>query len=102
MPLFGQVLSHELAPMRGQTVPEQDHLLATEVPTQVANELDQRVLVVIAVLRLEVKPGSGAVPSVGKGRGHRDPHPLERMAEYRSLAPGCPGAVRSRRRSRAP
>jgi len=47
---------------------EQDHLLAPEVPTQVADELDQRLLVVVAVLGLEVQPGPGAVPAVGEGR----------------------------------
>src|SRR5437660_832159 len=101
VPLPGQVLRHQLAPMGGQTVPEQDHLLAPEVPTELADELDQRVLVVGAILGLEVEPGAGAVPAVGEGGGHRDPLPVEGMAEDRGLAPGCPGAP-DHRRQRGP
>src|SRR5207249_253689 len=75
----------------------QDHLLAAEVPTQVADELDQRLVVVVAVLGLEVEPRPGAVPAVGEGGGHRDPLPAERMAEQRGLTPRRPSAPDYRR-----
>jgi hypothetical protein len=98
MLLLGQVLRHELAPMRGQlTTEEQDHLLTAEVPTQLADELDQRLLVVVAVLRLEVEPSPGVVPAVGEGGGHRDPLPVERMAEDRGLAQVLPRGAQLRR-----
>src|SRR6266496_680851 len=97
VPLLGQELAHQAAPVRGQPVPDQDHLLAPEVPAQFAHELDQRVLVVGALPGLEVESGPSPVPAVGEGGGHRDPLPVEPMAEDRGLAPGCPGAPDHRR-----
>src|SRR5579859_4198862 len=95
--LLGQELLHQQAPVRGQTVPEQDHLLAAEVAPQLANELDQRHLVVVALPGLEVEPAPAAVPAVGEGHGHRDAIPVERMAEDWGLAPARPGSPDNRR-----
>src|SRR5262245_18890 len=89
--LLGQELLHRPAPVRGQPVPQEDHLLAAEVATQLANELDQRRVVVVAFAGLEVEPTPAAVPAVGERHGHRDLLPVEGMAEDRGLAPGCPG-----------
>src|SRR5262245_12816161 len=89
--LPGQELLHAPAPVRGQPVPEQDHLLASEVAMQLANELDQREVVVVAFAGLEVEPTPAAIPAVGEGNGHRDAIPVEGMAEDRGMAPGCPG-----------
>src|SRR5262249_2136517 len=59
--------------------------------TQLAHELDQRRVVVVALPSPEVEPGPTAVPAVGEGHGHRDLLPVEGMAEDRGLAPGGPG-----------
>jgi len=89
---LGQELPHTPAPVRRQLVPEQDHLLATEVATEVADELDQALVVLGAGASLELEAGSPPVPAVGQRRGHRDPLPVEAVAENRGLAAGCPGA----------
>src|SRR5262245_19962859 len=89
--LPGQELLHASAPVRGQPVPQEDHLLASEVAMQLAHELDQREVVVVAFARLEVEPTPAAVPAVGEGDGHRDPLPVEPMAEDRGLSPARPG-----------
>src|SRR5262245_17653398 len=95
--LLGQELLHGPTPMRGQPVPQEDHLLAPEVATQLADELDQLRVVVVAFPGLEVEPAPATVPAVGEGHGHRDPVPVEGMAEDRGLAPGCPGSPDNRR-----
>ena len=69
---------------------------AGEVLVQVFQEADQRLGVVGVLLDLEHQRGLAAVRPVGQRAGHRQPGPVEPVAQHRGLAAGRPGGPHRR------
>jgi hypothetical protein len=93
VPLAGQVGEHGRALVSGQTVPQQDDALPTEVAPQVSEKPDQAVGPVCAPSRLKKQARAAAIPAEGQRHGYGQPLPVEGMRQDGRLAAGRPGAT---------
>jgi hypothetical protein len=84
--------AHPGAPVRGQPIPQQDHLVAGIEASQLLQHRDEAVGVGAGLLQVEAEPGGGGVWPIAQGGRHRGLLPPEPMPQHRRLAAWRPGA----------
>ena len=96
VPLGRQPGPHRPAAVRRQPVPQQRGLLPTQEATQLGQDLDQGVGVVVAGLEVEGELGAAAADAVAQRGRHRRLLPVEPVLEHRRVADRRPGAAHVR------
>ncbi|MGA2612243.1 MAG: hypothetical protein ABSG38_02145 [Spirochaetia bacterium] len=78
--------------MRGQTIPNQDDLLAAKLSSQLDKELNQLLVGEAPRDHTKVQPTLLPIPAVADGAADGKLFPIERIAYNGRLASGCPCA----------
>jgi len=71
-----QIRGHRPAPVRAESVPDEDHASASEVAFELAQEADEGHVGVAAGMGMEVEAGASAVPSKSQRPGHGQALPV--------------------------
>ncbi len=92
--LATQVRPHHAAPMRAQSIPDQDDAVAPEVSSQMAQKFDEGPRRVGTGARLEIEAGPAAIPAERQRSRHREPLPGSAgVGQDGRLAARCPRAT---------
>lgn len=95
--LLRQVVAHQATFVSGQSIPDEDYRLPTEVAAEVTEEADQQPIGVAARLGLKEKAGPAPIPAKGQGTGHGQPLPAAAyVRQGRCFAARRPGPADDR------